>query len=56
MELTQLPVEAESVMWVAVVQPHPLVAYGRESLEIYGKLLPQISGNPVNLILPLTEY
>ena len=35
--------------------PH-LVLYGRAVLEIYGNLIPQILGNPVNLTLPLTEH
>ena len=49
MELPQIPVTVELVMWLAVpVQPQPLVAYGMVSLELYGKLIPQISGISVN--------
>ena len=55
MELPQIQVEVELVLCIDVVQPHPLIASGRAALEIYGKLTPQILGNPVNWTLPLTK-
>ena len=42
MEILHLLVAVELVLRVAVlVQPHLMVASGRELLKIYGKLLPQ---------------
>ena len=43
-----LTVVVELVLWLAIVQLHPMVASGMAILKIYGKLLPQISVNPVN--------
>ena len=48
MELSHISVEVELVLWIAVVQTHPMVESGREELEIYRKLPPQISVNTVS--------
>ena len=48
-KLPQVPVPVELVLWLSVpVQPHNMVAYVMVALEIYRKLLTQISGIPVN--------
>ena len=49
--------EVEIVLSVPVHPPLPHPLYSEiTALKIYGKILPQTSGRPINLMVPFTKY